>query len=150
MATDKLNAFFERAILLKDANLAEEAITAVFSQEKPNIFENYLSVLLVSDWHFRHEDIAHLLQTIASPKSVGFLLDATTLKFGYLAYDDSHALARKCVWALADIGTGEAKAALTEISKNEDPKVAGYAQKRLDKWTIEVSRKNNNADEKRI
>jgi hypothetical protein len=44
------------------------------------------------------------------------------------------ALVRKCTWALADIGTPEAKARLQDLAKSLNAQIAGYAQKRLDRW----------------
>src|SRR5258708_3228946 len=69
--------------------------------------------LLQSKDHFRHEDIAAALQTLRDPKTVDALYEAAHARYEYLAYDEYFGLARKCTWALADIGTPEAKAKLT-------------------------------------
>jgi hypothetical protein len=58
-----------------------------------------------------------------------------------LHYDEFFNVARKCTWALADIGTPEAHAKLQLLAKNENPMIAQYAQKRLDGWEREMSRK---------
>ncbi|WNJ17129.1 hypothetical protein [Pontibacter sp. G13] len=70
------------------------------------------------------------------------LLKTAKRTFDYLAYDHSYSLARICSWALADIGTDESKQALWELSQWHDPNIAGYAQKRLDKWEAEMHRKS--------
>ena len=97
--------------------------------------------LLGAPWHTRHEDIAHYLQELRDARSVPALALAATTRLAYLAYDDSHALARKCSWALADIGTPEAREALDLLSRAADSEVAGYARRRLERWDVETSRK---------
>ncbi len=97
--------------------------------------------LLECDWHHSHEDIALTLQKLKDPKAIKALQQSAETKFDYLAYDNSEAFARKCIWALADIGTEEAKQALNEISASSNNVVAGYAQKRLDSWEWELLRK---------
>ncbi len=59
----------------------------------------------------------------------------------YLAYDQFFGLARKCTWALADIGTPEARARLVQLAGSENPLLASYAKKRLDRWDDERNRK---------
>ncbi len=149
MKAEEIALLFENAILHKDADLADEAVTQAFLYEKPAVFEKFLNAMLSADWHREHEDIARLLQQIASPDSVVFLAEAATLKFAYLDYDDSKAFARKCTWALADIGTEAAKKALEKLAANEDLEIAGFAQKRLDNWQNEQHRKKNSEAEKR-
>jgi hypothetical protein len=63
------------------------------------------------------------------------------MKHDHLAYDDRHALARKCTWALADIGTPAARAHLEGIAHRGDPELAVYAQERLANWESELDRK---------
>ena len=48
------------------------------------------------------------------------------------------------MWALADIGNGESKKILIEVSKTENAEISSYAKKRLDKWEDEQHRKANN------
>jgi hypothetical protein len=55
-------------------------------------------------------------------------------------YDECFGLARKCTWALADIGTPEAHARLEILAKHSNPQIAAYAQKRLDEWDDERPR----------
>jgi len=90
-----------------------------------------LCTLLLAPWHTRHEDIAKALQTLRDPRAVGALTEAATTKHAYLEYDQSHALARKCTWALADIGTDAARARLLQLTRCTDETVAGYARRRL-------------------
>jgi len=100
-----------------------------------------LAELLLETWHHKHEDIARSLQNLCVPESADALASAALIKHEYLEYNDSHALARKCVWALADIGTSRARRHLEELARTSDPEVAAYAQKRLDNWQNELERK---------
>ncbi len=100
-----------------------------------------LIVLLRSKDHFRHEDIVNALQDIKDPRAVEELAEAALVSHEYLAYDEFFGLARKCTWALADIGTPEAKTKLVQLAASENPLIAGYAKKRLDRWDDERKRK---------
>ena len=57
--------------------------------------------------------------------------------FPYPAYDDFDAL-REYTWALADIGTPEARSALERLVVSPIPNVARYATKRLENWSAEI------------
>jgi len=62
-------------------------------------------------------------------------------KYDYLDYDEDFALARKCTWALADIGTSEAKLKLEELQKCDNQLISNFALKRLQGWDSEQHRK---------
>ena len=86
--------------------------------------------LLLDDFHQRHEDIARYLQSLRDPKSVGALYDACFLDLPYF-WDDGDALARKCTWALHDVGTPEAFERLRALTEHPRASVIDYARKRL-------------------
>ena len=100
-----------------------------------------LALLLVEPWHNAHEDVASALQRLRDPGTTDALARAALMKHSYLAYNDSHAFARKCTWALADIGTPEARAHLERLAQEQDAEIASYAQRRLDEWDEEIDRK---------
>jgi hypothetical protein len=139
-----LNEAFEN----KDSDLVEEVI---FSEsdfgEFSNRFSEIFCKLLQADWHYRHEDIAFILQGLKDPSTVNCLYNAAELQFDYLDYDETYQFARKCTWALADIGTPEAKAKLQQLAHSNNELVAQYAQKRLNHWEEEQSRKGINEGE---
>ena len=135
-----LNSLSE-AIKERSSDKAENAVTTVHQFGYDPDFVPLLIELLESDWHFRHEDIALALQWSKDNRATNSLLKTAKIKFDYLNYDDSYSLARKCVWALTDIGTDESKQALFELSQWHDQKIASYAQKRLDNWEEEKDRK---------
>jgi len=107
----------------------------------PSDYGSILATLLLSSNHSRHEDIAHALQVLRYPHAVNALFKAAQMSHDYLNYDDSFGLARKCTWALADIGTPEAFGKLQLLADGDNPTIAGYAQKRLDSWNREKHRK---------
>lgn len=131
--------FLIKATETKDGNLVEDALYSDLSNDYDSL--KILIEIFDQDWHHSHEDIALTFQKSKSKSAVGALFRVATMKFEYLEYNDSEALSRKCTWALADIGTNEAKEALSHISKNATATIAGFAQKRLGNWQQELSRK---------
>lgn len=96
--------------------------------------------LLHVDWHSQHEDIVSTLQGLKDPRAVDALYGAAFVKHEYLAYDEFFGLARKCTWALADIGTADALVKLQLLAASDNSVIAGYAQKRVHNWKNERSR----------
>ncbi len=88
-----------------------------------------------------HEDIVRELQRLRPAGAEEALYRAAHDRHPYLEYDEFRGLARKSTWALADIGTPDARACLERLAAEPDPLVAGYAQKRLDNWESESHRK---------
>src|SRR5688572_8448783 len=94
----------------KNGGMVEVAMYRLSDPEGfTNKFSEIFCKLLQADWHYCHENIALILQGIKDPTTVNCLFEAAELHFDYLDYDDGFAFARKCTWALADIGTAEAK-----------------------------------------
>ena len=142
-----LEKLFRSAIVIASEEQAEEAFRVLFRGfESDRRFVPYLVELIEADWHKRHEDIASCLQKSKDNRATPALLRTAIRKFDYLDYDNSYALARKCTWALADIGTQESRAALEVISRNDDETIAGYAIRRLERWQLEHDRKGSNED----
>jgi len=131
----------ENALAKQDADGVENVLSEEITREDDCV--PVLAKLLTCDWHESHEDITLTLQQLKDPRAVETLQQVAGMKFDYLRYNDSQALARKCTWALADIGTPEAKTALQSIAQWPDSVVAGYARKRLDRWDQELPRKGS-------
>lgn len=121
----------------------EESLMPLYQLSEIGEFINDLIELLKADFHFKHEDIVRLFQYAKDPKTCQVLKETAFKNFGYLNYDDSFGLARKCTWALADIGTSEAKNFLKEISETANDVISKYAMKRLENWNNELHRKGN-------
>jgi hypothetical protein len=135
----------EDATHLGDADSVECALIIARGRTGDIDLVPTLVALLQAPWHRGHEDLARWLQDLRDPRAVDALYEAALTKHEYLEYDDSHALARKCAWALADIGSAEAQRKLRLLAGAADREVAGYAQKRLDEWTEEIARKGPGA-----
>ncbi|WP_270727174.1 HEAT repeat domain-containing protein [Shimia sp. Alg240-R146] len=119
------------AAFSEDADAFEVALAACVQADQLDGLCDILTEALSQDWHFRHEDVARAIQQLRCPSAVA-ALEARALNCpSYLEWDDDFALARKCSWALADIGTPEARAALERLSRCDIPKVRGFAAKRL-------------------
>jgi hypothetical protein len=131
----------EEAIVARSASDVESALTLLYQTKAMDGAAPVLIKLLALPWHRKHEDITRLLQQLRDPAAVEALYAAALKKHDYLAYDNSYALARKCTWALADIGTPEAFATLNLLATHRDPVIAQYAQKRIDRWEQESHRR---------
>lgn len=100
--------------------------------------------VLEDDWHISHEDIVSALTELRASNAVDALERTAYARYQYLNYDEIFGLARKCTWALADIGTAEAHQALTRLASSDNPLIADYASKRLTNWQMEMHRKGPN------
>jgi hypothetical protein len=100
-----------------------------------------LIAALREPWHYSHEAIVTQLQWLKDPMAVDVLFETAHRDYDYRDYDEVAGLARRCTWALADIGTPAAFVKLQELVREEIDMVSGYAQKRLDNWEKEKPRK---------
>ena len=139
--TSELRATLLQAIVAQDADALELAIRKAYSAGLPAELVDIFTDALLLNWHTRHEDLASALQKLRSPSSIEALTIAATTAHPYLDYDEFFGLARKCTWALADIGTPQARESLHLLATNPNPNIAAYARKRLDRWEEELHRK---------
>ncbi len=95
--------------------------------------------LFRENWHELHDNLAQGFQTGKNPKVAAFLFES--VMNGKIPEFDYKPVSRKCIWALADIGTEEAKSYLEKIAQSNDEIIAGFAKKRLDNWAREAGRK---------
>jgi hypothetical protein len=133
----------ERALGSESADEIDRAVLSAFQLDElpPEFAPTFVRLLAVGS-HHKHEDLVGALQKFRDPDAVDALFSAATARHEYLDYDEFFGLARKCTWALADIGTSRAKTKLEELALSENQLVAGYAKKRLDRWEDEEPRKN--------
>ena len=140
-----LIALMESAVASGKAEEADAAIGIANGFKNDKSFGKQvvpsLLALLKMDAHYNHEDIIGILQRIKDTRAVEGIYNASLLYHSYLAYDETSGLARKCTWALADIGNEEAYEKLKLLAANPNVHIAGYAQKRLDLWEKEQGRK---------
>ena len=123
--------FLEHAIQERSADDAELAVTLAFYFGLSVTFVPSLNALLGEPWHFRHEDIAGALQLLRDPRSVDALYRAAETQLAYLDFDENYGLARKCTWALSDIGNADSREKLLRLAASQNPTIAAYATKRL-------------------
>ncbi len=79
-----------------------------------------LCKLILEDWHTQHENMAWQMQKLRDPRSVDCLYQTALAHFAYLEYDEAHALAVKCLWALSEINTTEAREKLRLLTQSEN------------------------------
>jgi HEAT repeat protein len=138
---DRILRGLEQAFAARDPGAAETALDEAFGCGLSPAFVPVLVALLGSPWHQRHEDIVRALQELRDPRAVDSLYQAALAVHEYRDYDEFQGLARRCTWALADIGTAEAFSRLQALARSPDELVAGYARKRIDRWHAELGRK---------
>jgi hypothetical protein len=137
----EIRARLLRAIAARDADAFEHAVADAFQAEVLDAVSDIFTEAILMPWHSRHEDLASALQRTKYPRAVEALFQAAHSRHDYLDYDEFFGFARKCTWALADIGTPEAKERLRDLAQSGNATIAGYAQKRLDRWDAEIPRK---------
>jgi hypothetical protein len=132
---------FDEAIESGQADDVECALRVVYLCKLDVDLVPRIIHLLSLPWHRQHEDLIGWLQRQRDPRAVEALYQASLVAHDYLEYDEFFGVARKCTWALADIGTPEALAKLRSLAASENALIAGYAQKRIDGWDAEAHRK---------
>lgn len=96
--------------------------------------EQYVDILcklLYSKWHYEHENIAMIFDKLKSANTIKALYDTASTKFEYLDYDDSYALAVKCIWGLGKMNTNESKEALEKLTKSDIEVISKNAKEQL-------------------
>lgn len=139
--SDKIICRLDNALQLRDADEVERAIEDAYKSGLSVELVLPLLALLPETFHSRHEDIVGALQQLQDPRAVDAIYEAALVQHDYLDYDENFGLARKCSWALADIGTTRARFRLQMLAQNSNLLIAAYAQKRLDNWNRELDRK---------
>lgn len=132
----------KRLITEKDSLGVEEKASGLI-QYYPRDEEILLLLceIFESDWHSRQEDLASSFQFVKNPVTAKSLFRMTFKLTEYDKWNDTFPMQRKCVWALADIGTLEAMNYLKEIESKANETIASFATKRLRNWESEFRRK---------
>ncbi len=120
----------EDSLHRKDSDDVEHALLLGFSFGFSEKVVPILCELIVQGWHCKHEDIASLLQKFKATQSIEYLYKTALAEYDYLDYDDSYALAVKCIWALGGIDTDSSRERLKQLtlSKNQIVKEAAEHQ----------------------
>jgi len=138
---DEVASVLGEAIRSHDATDIECALYLAGIVDFRPAFMPLLITILELPWHHSHEDIVATFQYLKAPEPVEALYRTAFVEHEYRAYDEYFGLARRCTWALADIGTGEAYAKLELLAQFNNPMIAAHAQKRIDSWEKEKTRK---------
>lgn len=117
----------------RDSDGAEYALLVGFKLGFKSDSSVVLSELLTAPWHEKHEDIAIALRQLKAECSVDALYETALTKYDYLDYDDSYALAVKCIWALGTIGSQVATEKLKLLEKSENEIISEEAAKQLER-----------------
>jgi HEAT repeat protein len=114
---------------------------AVAGADQTPVLAATLSRLLLEKWHESHEDIVFELGLIGDPRTTRAILKAAQFHLAYLEHwGNVHEFQRKCAYALARIGTAEAREALEVLAGSEDPQLREYASEGLAKWPLPFRR----------
>lgn len=139
---DYLLCEMDEVLKSRDAMRLEHLIYALFlwhkciGEKNINGLEKFLDILnelLISDWHYKHEDIVLILQKISSMKSIEYLYDAIELHPQYLAWDDNYAFEVKCVRAIYYIGRKESFSYLEKLCNHSNKVIREMAQRQINK-----------------
>ena len=125
----------------RDSMRTEYAIYALFiwnEREENRIHElgkfvDILNELLISSWHYKHEDITLLLQKISSEKSINYLYNAIGLHPEYLNWDENYAFEVKCVRAIYYIGREKSYSYLKKLCGHSNMIISEMAKKQFEK-----------------
>jgi hypothetical protein len=132
----------KRIISERDSNAVEEKafhLIQIYPRDEEILL--LLCEIFESDWHTRQEDFASSFQYIKNPITAKSLFKMSFKLTEYDKWNDTYPMQRKCVWALADIGTSEAKGYLKEIEFKANETISSFATKRLQNWESEFRRK---------
>ena len=139
---DFIRAFFEeekideeeiRRLLIEaiSDNCEEDFDLLLSLLEHFNLVRNYtliLAPLLIQPWHHFHDRIAAILEFNVDSRIVDFLFKGALYRCENLEYESDYCeFNRKCLFALAKIGTIEAINRIKEVEKLGNSIVAGYA-----------------------
>lgn len=130
---------FNEILITKDPDKAWDFFNLDLSEFSEQEKVSMKIELFDKDWHKLHEELAQNFQLKKSPLAVDILYkNAFRQELDIFEYKP---LARKCTWALADIGTPKAKMYLEKMADCGDEIIEKFAKKRLDNWENELSRK---------
>ncbi len=118
----------------KDVNALRHAVAHM---DEDVSFAPLLAQLLLEAWHDSHEEIVAGLGLMGHHGAVTAISRAAVTPATYLVKQNKlHGFQRKCVYALARIGTIEARAALADLATSTDPHLSEYAREGLAMWPL--------------
>ena len=92
-------------------------------------FDLILAELLIQPWHHFHDRIATILEFDKNEDTIEFLCKGAFYRCDNLEYESDYcSFNRKCIYALAKIGTPEALNCIEKISASNKPIISNYAE----------------------
>lgn len=131
---DEIEKGLHKAYQCHDAKSVEEFVNLIWAFEV--IDERYVDILnelLISDWHYQHENIALLLEEISSIESIDYLYKAIDLNIHYLSLYENYPFEIKCVRAIYYIGKEKSRSYLEELCKHDNDVIREMAKRQLKK-----------------
>lgn len=96
-----------------------------------------LAHLLIQPWHHFHDRIASMLEFESDERVIEFLYQGSMYRCDNLEYESDYCeFNRKCLFALAKIGTQEAIKSIKNVSKVENPIIANHALKIIEQYGL--------------
>ena len=96
-----------------------------------------LAPLLIQPWHHLHDRVACVLEFESDERIIEFLYQGSMYRCDNLEYESDYCeFNRKCLFALAKIGTQEAIKSIKNVSKVENPIIANHALKILEQYGL--------------
>lgn len=136
---EELEIEFKRLIKEKDSQGVWDFCSSHPTDLTQEEIINYHNELLKLDWHYCHDQIVSNYQWLSNPITIDILYE--TALNDKIERMDYKPIARKCTWALADIGTSESKEKLQLLLRCGDKQIEEFATKRLSNWDKEQYRK---------
>ena len=107
-----------------------------------NKYLNVLNKLIISSWHYKHEDIVQLLEKISSFESLNYLYQAVYLRLDYLSWDDNYSFNKKCIYAISKIGKQKSLPYLKKISFDDNKILRECAAEQMKIIKYDIFQKN--------
>ncbi len=96
-----------------------------------------LAPLLIQPWHHLHDRIASMLEYDADERIIEILRQAAVYRCGNLEYESDYCeFNRKCLFALAKIGTQDAIKSIKDVSDVDNPIIANHALKIMKQFNL--------------
>ena len=132
MDDDDITRELEAALAARDAAALRRLLSIAGAFGWSVAWAPVFAKLIVEPWHAQQEELASALQDLRDPASIDALFAVAHDAAPYSDVDDGRALARKCVWALHDIGTPAAQAQLARLTTDAgDAETRRHATKKL-------------------
>lgn len=107
-----------------------------------NKYLNVLNKLIISSWHYKHEDIVQLLEKISNFESLNYLYQAVYLRLDYLSWDENYSFEKKCIYAISKIGKQKSLPYLKKICFDDNKILRECADEQMKKIKYDIFQNN--------